>query len=189
MVVLTSVACFFAVKIGKRKAEVREKPWSKTNKYDREQPSKFEMMLLNTLSDKENSAPRDPAQIFSETVAERLRKLSEYQFAIVQPKILSLITETQYSTPANPQCFQQNAAPTTSNYPNNYQSYPPQQPPSYMSNQLQTSNTNFRNPGITHQDMLQPIPTTQYSNVQPSATNQANTNPQSNQAMSQYTQL
>ena len=125
------------------------------------------MMLLNTLSDKENSAPRDPAQIFSETVAERLRKLSEYQFAIVQPKILSLITETQYSTPANPQCFQQNAAPTTSNYPNNYQSYPPNQPPSYMSNQLHTSNTNFHNTRITHQDMLQAIPTAQNSNIPP----------------------
>ena len=44
------------------KAEVRKKLWSKTNKYDREKPSKFEMMLLETLSEKENSPPRDPAQ-------------------------------------------------------------------------------------------------------------------------------
>lgn len=117
------------MKLSKRKGhQQNSKPWSKVHKKDRDQPSQFEMLLVQSLKTLDESpareATKDAAGLFADTVADRLRKLSEYQLALIQPKILQLITETQYSTPTTPQHTSwqsQNFMPFTGNQSNSQQ--------------------------------------------------------------------
>ena len=77
---------------------------------------------------------KDAGDVFAETVAMQLRKLSDYQMAIVQPKILQLISETMYNVPVNPpnasyplshsSSYQQHSQPASTHIP--YSSSDPQ---------------------------------------------------------------
>ena len=56
---------------------------------------------LKTL-DSPKEVEKDEAQLFADTLAIKLRRLSNYQMAMAQAKLLAAVTEIEYTTPREP---------------------------------------------------------------------------------------
>lgn len=116
------------------KRKTVEKPSASWSKAAKPKSIEFEKELLKSLHKKEDV---DEATHFGNTVAARLRRMTPYQQAIAQPRILSLLAEFEFS---------QNSYPTqpvpTTPASSQFSQYPPAPPQSQMS----VMNTQYQYP-------------------------------------------